>query len=50
MKAIPGEFLHELVMAGVGKSKILNVVRKTCIDRRKISLLKDEIMERFMKM
>ena len=41
MKAIPGEFRHALVMADIDKIKIRNVVRKTCAERRKITLLKD---------
>ena len=39
VKAIPGEFQHALVMAD--KRKIRKVVRKTCAERRKITLLKD---------
>ena len=47
-KAIPGEFQHALVMADIDKRKIRNVVRKTCAERRKISLLKDmKIRKRF---
>ena len=41
VKAIPGEFQHALVIADVDKKIIRNVVRKTCAERRKISLLKD---------
>ena len=41
MKAIPGEFQHALLVADVDNEKIRNVVRKTCIERRKICLLKD---------
>ena len=40
MKAIPGEFQHALVIADMDKSKIRKVVRKTCVERRKITLLK----------
>ena len=40
-KAIPGEFQHALVIADVDKRKIRKVVRKTCAERRKITLLKD---------
>ena len=48
MKAIPGEFQHALVMADIDKRKIRKVVRKTCTERRKISLLKDvKIRKRF---
>ena len=36
MKAINGEFQHAL-----NKKKIRKLVRKTCIERRKTSLLKD---------
>ena len=41
MKAIHGEFQHALVVADIDKRKIRNVVRKSCAERRKISLLKD---------
>ena len=41
MKAIPGEFQHALVIADIDKRKIRKVVRKTCAERRKITLLKD---------
>ena len=41
VKAIPGEFQHALVVADINKKKIINVVRKTCTEGRKISLLKD---------
>ena len=41
VKAIPGEFQHTLVIADIDKRKIRKVVRKTCAERRKISLLKD---------
>ena len=48
MKAIPGEFQHKLVIADVDKKKITKVVKKTCAERRKISLLRDvKIMKRF---
>ena len=39
-KAILGDVQHASVVADIDKKKIRNVVRKTCIDRRKISLLK----------
>ena len=39
MKAIPGEFQHALVRADIDKRKIRKVVRKSCAERRKISLL-----------
>ena len=38
---IPQEFQHALVVANIDKTKIRNVVRETCDERRKISLLKD---------
>ena len=41
MKAIPAEFQHALVIADIDKKKIMKVVRKTCVERRKITLLKD---------
>ena len=42
MKAIPGEFQHALVIADIDKRKIRKVVRKTCAERRKITLLREE--------
>ena len=36
VKANSGEFQHALVIAGIDKMKIRNVVRKTCAKRRKI--------------
>ena len=48
VKAIPGEFQHALVIADIDGKKIRNVVRKTCTERRMISLLKDlKIRKRF---
>ena len=41
VKAIPGLFEHALVIADIDKRKIRKVVRKTCAEKRKISLLKD---------
>ena len=35
MVAIPGEFLHALVIADADKRKIRKVVRKTCAERKK---------------
>ena len=35
------------MVARIDNWKIRKVVRKTCIERRKISLLKDEIMRQF---
>ena len=39
--AIPGGFLHALVIADIDTKKIRKVVRKTRAERRKISFLKD---------
>ena len=48
MKAIPEAFQHALVIADIYKRIIRNVVRKTCVARRKITLLKDmKIGKRF---
>ena len=45
VKSIPEEFQHAL---DIDKRKIRKVVRKTCAERRKITLLKDvKIMKRF---
>ena len=41
MKAVNGKFHHALVVADIDKGKIKHAVRKTCADRRKISLLKE---------
>ena len=41
MKAIHGEFQHALVIADIDKRKIRKVVRRTCAERRNITLLKD---------
>ena len=41
MKPIPGEFQHALVIANIDKRKIRKVARKTCAERRRITLLKD---------
>ena len=47
MNAIPGEFQHALVVADMDKKKI-RIMRKTCAERRKISLMKDlKIRKRF---
>ena len=40
MKAIRGEIQNTLVITDIDKKKIRNVVRKTCTERRKISLRK----------
>ena len=48
MKAILGEFQHALVIADIDKRKIRKVVKKTCAERRKITLLIDvKIRKRF---
>ena len=48
VKAICGEFQNALVIADIDKMKIRKVVRKTCTERGKISLLKDvKIRQRF---
>ena len=47
MKAIPGEFQHALLVADIDKKRMRRVVRKTCAERRKISLLKN--LERLKK-
>ena len=48
VKAIPVEFQHALVIADIDKRKIWKVARKTCAERRKITLLKDvKIRKRF---
>ena len=48
VKVIPGVFQHALVIAYIDKRKIRKVVRKTCADRRKITLPKDvKIRKRF---
>ena len=41
LKEIPGEFQHAIVITDIDKRKIRKVVRKTCAERRKITLLKD---------
>ena len=40
--AIHGEIQHALVVADIDKNKIRNAVKKTCIERKNISLLNDE--------
>ena len=48
VKAIPGEFQHALLIADIDKRKVNKVVRKTCAERGKITLLKDvKIRKRF---
>ena len=49
MKTIHGEYQHALVVADVDKIKIRNLMRKTSIERRKISLQKDEIRKQAKK-
>ena len=41
IKAISGVCQHALVIVDINMKKIRSVVRKTCTERRKISLLKD---------
>ena len=41
-KAIPGEFQHAFVITDIDKRKIRKVVRKTCAERRLITLLEDQ--------
>ena len=44
----PWEFQHSLVIADIDRKKIRNVVKRTCAERRKMSLLKDvKIRKRF---
>ena len=48
VKAIPGESQHALVIADIDEKKIRKIVKKTCAERRKISLLNDvKIRKRF---
>ena len=48
MEAIACEFQHALVIADMDKSRIRKVVRKTCAERKKITLLIDvKIRKRF---
>ena len=48
VKVFPGEFQHPFVVADRDKRKIRNVMTKTCMERRKISLLKDvRVKKRF---
>ena len=48
VKAVHMEFQHALVVADMDEEKIINVVRKTCIEGRNISLLKGvKIRKRF---
>ena len=49
MKAIPGEFQHALMIADIDKMKLRKVVRKTCAERRKITLLKDVKIRKIFK-
>ena len=48
-KAIPSEFQHALVIADIDVKKIRKVVRKTCTERIKITLLKCEDQETFQR-
>ena len=48
VKPIPGQFHHALVLAYIDKRKVWKVVRKTCAEIRKITLLNDvNIRKRF---
>ena len=47
MNSFQVEFQHALLVADRDRKKIREVLRKTCIERRKISLLLDEIWKRF---
>ena len=50
VKAIPGKFIHALVIADIDKRKIKKVVEKTCAGRRKLNLPpKNVIMKRLKK-
>ena len=40
VKAIPVEFLHALVIVDADDKKIRNVIRNTCIESIRISMLK----------
>ena len=42
VKVILGEFQHLLVVADIDKRKTRNVVRKACVERRMVCLLKHE--------
>ena len=46
MVAIPGRFQHALVIVDIDKKKIRKVVKKTCAEIRKISLLKDVMIKK----
>ena len=55
VKAIPGEFNHALVITVIDKKKTRKVVRRTCSERRMITLLKDvtirkRLEEKFIKL
>ena len=41
MKVIYGEHQHELLATDIDKNEKRKVVRKTCTERRNVSLLKD---------
>ena len=43
------EFQHALVIADIDKRKIMKVVRKTCAERRRITLLKDVKVRKRLK-
>ena len=48
VKAIPGEHQHTLLIVDIDRKKIRKVVKRTCAERRKISLQKNvKIRKRF---
>ena len=46
VKAIPGVFQHAFVMADIDKRKTRKVVKNSCAERRKNSLLKDMMIRK----
>ena len=46
VKAIPGQFQHALVFSDIDKREIRKVVRKTCAEGRKMTMLKDEVIKK----
>ena len=49
MKAITGESQHSQVVKHIDRKKIKKVERKTCIERREISLLKGKALGNGLK-
>ena len=47
VKAIPEEFQHALMVADINTKIIRKVMKMTCIERREIILLENEIRKRF---